>query len=437
MTGAGRTDFDVAVIGAGLAGLVSAITAAREGASVVLIDARSPGGRARSDQRSGYTFNQGPHALYRAGAGAAVLQRLGLSYSGAPPHTRVAGYYEASWHLGVMPTSGLSLLRSDLAGGADKIRLGRLLTTIGRLDPSSLGGQSAQAWIRSRHLGEGGSAVLSALVRVATYAGDLRSISADAAVSQLQLVLRGNVIYLDGGWQTLVDGLLAMAKSGGARVITGARISPLGRAPAPAPAGHRSWSISSPTMNVHAAAVVIAVGSSRAAAALVPGEPNWDLCQPVTAACLDLGLRKPPTTRVAFGLDQPLYLSTHSPNARLAPNGGAMVHVMRYGARSAAEDRAQLWSFAQRCGITPDDVVSQRFLHEMTVYGAAPAPGAGLAGRPSITSTGLPGGFVAGDWVGPVGLLADAAMSSGESAGTAAARSSMSLRSGRDGMVAV
>jgi hypothetical protein len=54
-----------------------------------------------------------------------------------------------------------------------------------------------------------GTAVLSTLTRVATYAGDLRPISTDAAVGQLQLVLEGNVLYLDGGWQTLVEGLVA------------------------------------------------------------------------------------------------------------------------------------------------------------------------------------------------------------------------------------
>ena len=40
-------EFDVAVVGGGLAGLVAATTAARGGASVVLLDRRSFGGRAR------------------------------------------------------------------------------------------------------------------------------------------------------------------------------------------------------------------------------------------------------------------------------------------------------------------------------------------------------------------------------------------------------
>ena len=55
------------VIGAGLAGLTAAATAARAGRPVVVVEAHAAGGRARTDERSGYRFNQGPHAL----AGAA------------------------------------------------------------------------------------------------------------------------------------------------------------------------------------------------------------------------------------------------------------------------------------------------------------------------------------------------------------------------------
>jgi phytoene dehydrogenase-like protein len=92
-------------------------------------------------------------------------------------------------------------------------------------------------------------------------------------------------------------------------------------------------------------------------------------------------------------------------------------------------------ALAERCGVTEGDVVVQRFLHEMTVCHALPRPGAGLAGRPGIDATGLPGVFLAGDWVGPVGLLADAALSSGEAAGHAAADRAKSVASPMGGMV--
>jgi thioredoxin reductase len=59
----------------------------------------------------------------------------------------------------------------------------------------------------------------------------------------------------------------------------------------------------------------------------------------------------------------------------------------------------------------------------MTVIGTTPTPSTGvLAGRPAIDSTGVDGVYVAGDWVGRKGWLADGALSSGEAAGIAAAR---------------
>jgi phytoene dehydrogenase-like protein len=422
-------DVEVAVVGAGLAGLAAATVAAGEGVSVALLDVRSAGGRARTEERHGYMLNQGPHAVYRSGAGSEVLGRLGITLQGAPPHSAVAGYREATGELAVLPTSAASLLRTPLVSVGDKIRLGRLLTTLPRLETTPLASQSAAGWIDSLGLKSQGVAVLSTLTRVATYAGDLRLISADAALRQLQLVLEGNVLYLDGGWQTLVDGLIAVSSTRGVRLLASERALAVA-------AGERGrWEVETPARTVRAASLVIATGGPDAARTLLPSKPTWELGSPAAAACLDLGLCSVPSTRVAFGLDEPLYLSTHGPSARLAPDGGALVHVMRYGARTAGEDRAQLWALAESCGVTEGDVVVQRFLHEMRVCHALPRPGAGLAGRPGIRATDLPGVYLAGDWVGPVGLLADAALSSGEAAGHAAAERAKRVASPIDGMV--
>jgi hypothetical protein len=122
-----------------------------------------------------------------------------------------------------------------------------------------------------------------------------------------------------------------------------------------------------------------------------------------------------------FGIDEPLYLSTHGPPASLAPAGQVVVHVLRYGARTADADRAQLWDLARHAAITDDDVVTDRFLHRMVVCHGLPKPGRGLAGRPPVVVPELPGVLLAGDWVGPVGMLADASLASAEQAGRAAA----------------
>ena len=340
-------DVEVVVVGAGLAGLAAALVAARESVSVALLDVRSAGGRARSDQRHGYVLNQGPHALYCKGAGADVLGRLGLQLPGAPPHSAVSAYREATGDLAVLPTSAASLLRSPLLGIGDKVRLGRLLTTLPKLDAPVLAARSAAEWISSLGLKPNGAAVLSTLTRVATYAGDLHLISADAAVRQLQLVLDGNVRYLDGGWQTLVDGLVAASSTVGVRLLAGERVV------AVEAGANGSWGVTTPARAVRASSLVLAPGSPGAARALLRSMPDWELGSPATAACLDLALRGVPATRVALGSTSP---STSPRTAR--------AHAWRltagHSCTSCGTERGRLNKTGRSSGPWPSGAASPR-----------------------------------------------------------------------------
>jgi hypothetical protein len=99
------------------------------------------------------------------------------------------------------------------------------------------------------------------------------------------------------------------------------------------------------------------------------------------------------------------------------------VAVLRYGARSAAEDRPALDVHRRLAGVADEDVLAERFLASMTVAGTVPrAALGGLRGRPTTSATGTPGIQLAGDWVGPEGLLADASLASGAAAAHRALR---------------
>jgi hypothetical protein len=64
-----------------------------------------------------------------------------------------------------------------------------------------------------------------------------------------------------------------------------------------------------------------------------------------------------------------------------------------------------------------DLVIERRLLPGMTVAPALPAAAeGGLAGRPGVTVPGRPSTFLAGDWVGDRGMLADASAASAEAA---------------------
>jgi phytoene dehydrogenase-like protein len=148
---------------------------------------------------------------------------------------------------------------------------------------------------------------------------------------------------------------------------------------------------------------------------------------PVKAACLDLGLRRLPRPRhrAVFGVPRPLYASVHSATARLAPAGGAVLHLARYlGPEPHPAPRdvaAELEAFGD--DVQPgwrDEVQQRRLYPSLTVAHSLPlATAGGLAGRPGPALPGATGLYVAGDWVGQEGLLADASLASARAAAQA------------------
>jgi phytoene dehydrogenase-like protein len=415
MTVRSDDETDVLVVGAGLAGLAAAATAAGAGARVTVIDVRSPGGRARTDRIDGFAFNQGPHALYADGAGSQVLQRLGVEPLGGTPPAAGSGAARAG-RVELLPVGVISLLRTHLLSARSRAQAGALLARLPRIDAPTLATTSVNGWFDQLRLGDDVRDVMGALVRVSSYQADHDSFSADAAVGQLQLVLSGGVRYLDGGWQQLVDGLVAVATASGVVVRPGERADAVERA-------DDGFVVRTAARDIRATSVVLACGGPGPTERLVPVDPAWRLVGPdAHMACLDLGLSRMPEHRFVLGIDVPSFFSIHHPPADLAPEGHHVAHVGLYETSDPARDRGLLDQAAWLAGVRADDVVRERFLHRMPVSHACPSPATGgLAGRPSVVVAACPGLFVAGDWVGPVGMLADASLASAEQAGTAAA----------------
>ena len=254
--------------------------------------------------------------------------------------------------------------------------------------------------------------MVRALIRLGTYTADVDEFSADAAVSQLQAAASGGVLYLHGGWRQLIDALVGMLE-----VRTGAEVTGV------EPVAGRVEVRTRDAVLV-ADHVVVATGGPASVRRLLPADPGWgDLGPPVTAACLDLGVSRVPDPGYVLSLDDPLYANVQSPPARQAPEGQAVVAAIRYGARSAREDRPQLEQLVLDAGVRPDEVVTSRFLANLSVTGAFPRAAQGAwPDAPASGTPVSPGVSMAGDWVGPVGLLADASLASGQAAGRLAVR---------------
>jgi len=401
---------DVVVVGGGLAGLAAGATAAAAGASTIVLERHRPGGRARTTERDGFLFNQGAHALYVGGAGMPVLKSLGVRPVGsAPPLRRYRLLAGGTLH--PMPSRLTSPERTSAAGPRGRLQLARFLADIPHLRADRLRGRSVRQWLAGLELRPDAEAVVRALLRLTTYVADVDEFGADVVAEQLRVSL-GGVLYLNGGWAQLVEALARQVQ-----IRSGTAVRAL-----EAVAGRVEVHTDGPSIVARAA--VVAPGTPVAARAVLPLAPAWPgLGEAVTAACLDVGARQVPSPEYVLGVETPVYGNTQSPPARLAPGGGAVLSVVRYGARSAAEDRPELDAHLGVLGVGAEHVVTSRFLARMVVAAALPrAAAGGLAGRPAVTDSGTAGVYLAGDWVGAVGWLADASLASGQTAALQALR---------------
>jgi phytoene dehydrogenase-like protein len=421
----------VSIVGGGLAGLTAAIYAAKDGARVTLHERVSElGGRARTHADGEFRFNMGPHALYANAAARAVLNEIGVEPLGsAPALGGAAARYGGQLY--AMPGGFVSLLTTGLLGPGEKLEAAKVLASLPKLDASRFDGVPLRHALEQLARHAKVRELLAALVRLSSYSNAVDSMCAGSALRRVQTAFAGGVLYLHGGWGRLVAALREAALEQGVDIRTGSKVDAVRGA-----AG--VFEVISGGRAERHDAVVLAVPPG-AARELVAGEPgpapdalaHWcDALVPVRAACLELGLAKlsRPKNTFALGIDEPTYFSVHSAAASdLAPAGGALIHCARYLAPKEQPDRAELQAQLESLvdAMQPgwrEHVRSQRLLTELVVVNALLSVDlGGEAGRPGPAVPGCAGLFVAGDWVGPRGQLADASFASGRAAGKAVA----------------
>ena len=378
------------VIGGGLAGLASAISLARRGFRVRLLEHSSHlGGRAITTSERGFLLNLGPHALYRSGHAYRVLSEWGIAPTGTRPDPGARANLVHRGRLVDFPQSVKGLLFSSFLNAREKLDAANALR---KLQAHKQHEGHFLDWVRSEVATEKVAAFVHAMIRVATYNNEHDRLSAQAAIQQFQAAAAGGVIYLDRGWQSLIDAMEAYAVQLGVHIEKSA-----------APE----------------AGSILAVPPTQVEKITGAQLPTT---RAVRMSCLDLGLSSLPakSSLFALGLDQPIYFSVHSHWAKIAPEGQAVAHIGKYlGSQPAhaAADRAELEAFADLA--MPgwrDRVIVDRFLPDMTVAHSAPWL---LAPRPKVDA--IPGFFLAGDWVGDQAMLADASFASAARAAELAA----------------
>jgi phytoene dehydrogenase-like protein len=408
---------DVIVVGGGLAGLSAACYLARAGVAVTLFEKASHvGGRATTQNEEGYCFNRGIHALYAGGAASEVLQDLGITYHyGIPKDVFVLRHGK----LHLAPVSMPTLLRTGALDMGDKLELARLLATLPRLNPQSVAHLSVQAWLERTIRRPQVRQLMAANAYTFVYSAALDLVSAEVFITKLQLASNHPVQYIDGGWQTLVEGLRQAAERAGARIVSGARIEAV---------EHQDGHVQGVRLRdgrlLPAAAVVIATAPKDAAqlvddGAYPPLRQIVDALIPAQVACLDVALRRLPDPRhpVVQDLEHPRFMSTQSVYARIAPDGGALIHTFKQlDPRQPTDphmDERELEELLDTVQPGWRDVLVKRvYLPRIAAIGMLPtADGGGYAGRPGSQVPGITNLYLAGDWIG-AGFLSDASIGS-------------------------
>lgn len=408
---------EVVIVGGGLAGLSAACYLARAGVAVTLFEkASSLGGRAATSNYEGYSFNRGIHAIYTGGATSEVLLDLGITYQYGIPK-EVLALREGRFY--PFPNGLSTLLRTNLFDVNDKLEFMRLFTTLPRLKSPGLAHVSVQEWLERTIRRPRVHQFIAATARTFVYSAALELVSAEVFIKKFQLALKHPVHYLDGGWQTLVDGLRQVAEQAGVRIVSGTRVEAI---------LHQEGRVQGVRLrdgsSVQASAVIIATTPQEAVKLLDDGAYGplrqlVDSLIPARLACLDVALRHLPDARhtIVQDLEHPLFISTQSQYSHIAPEGGALIYTFKQldplHPTDAQEDERDLEALLDITQPGWREVLVKRiYLPRIEAIGMLPtAQGGGYAGRPGPRVKGLPNLYLVGDWIGE-GFLSDASMGS-------------------------
>ncbi|MEN1936111.1 FAD-dependent oxidoreductase [Paenibacillus sp. 102] len=412
--------FDVAIVGGGLAGLTASIYLAREGKKVVVLEKSSRfGGRAITTNRNGVLMNLGAHALYRGGEAISTFEELGIQIPGGIPSTSAHGIWKNDVY--AVPTDFRSILSTPLLSWPAKIQFSHLMLKLGKLDLHTVPKMSLSVWAEKEIKDPMVRNMFYALCRTTTYTYAPTIQLASSVLKQIQRSMKEGVLYVDGGWETIITKLRDEAMNAGVQFMTNKNVVEI---------EHCDYiqRIRCSGDEIFEVPTVVITIPPKEACKIVKGAKDTALhiwkeqSVPVTVASLDLGLKNLPNLshQFALGLDQPVFFTNQSRSAKLSDDGTIVVGLIKYHnptlqVSNYNEDKIMLEHIMDL--LHPNwqqELVVKQYLPKITVV--YDFPHIGRIENPGPIIPEMPGVYVAGDWAGQDELLADAAVSSGKQA---------------------
>jgi phytoene dehydrogenase-like protein len=412
--------WDVVIVGGGLAGCVAANFLAKTNLKVLILEkAKEVGGRARTDRINQQFFNFGPHALYNKGKARSILEELGITLEGSTP--KLGGLLLENNTQYAAPFSTLGLLKTGFLNWKERKEWISSLIKIKNSKSDELVTQTFQKWVHQTAKSEKVRLLLYIMGRLATYCHSPEKVSANILVSHMQYSM-GGVIYLDGGWQTMIDQLYHQAVISGVRFQTNSKVKQI--------VGNETDKFQLILSNndiIQSKHILYTAAPHELNKLLAESVPHpqrsfFEQIKPIKAATLDVSLKKLPISKrqFAMGVTDPIYYSVHSKYARLSKDGlSTILHVLKYHHLdekiNGREEKANLEKFLDM--IQPgwrQYVVASRCLPQITVNYRLPQ--VGDEKELCHSETHIPGLFIAGDWASPDSILSEGAVKSGKQA---------------------
>jgi NAD(P)-binding Rossmann-like domain len=388
--GNGSARREITIVGGGLAGMISAIACAEEGARVRLLEAHERlGGRARSTDGP-YKANLGPHALY-TGPFWSWMQERGL----LPEHVRPR-------LTGARVRLGGTLRRTPPLGAIPAV-----LRLRGRQAPVAV---DFRTWA-SQHTDSATAEMLASAAGVYTFHHDPGALSAAFVWSRavrLLLSVPTCVRYPVGGWSALVEALERRVRELGVEVQTETRV---GELPQGTP-------------------VILATELAQARELLGDESLRW---QSGNTVCLDLGLRRSHgDPAIVSDMDEAGWIGRYSTtNPSIAPAGEELIQAqMPIRPKESVEQTAL--RLQRLLDDSLEDWQSRETWRRRQVMdgrsGALDPPGATWRDRPAVDRG--DGVFLAGDMLAAPGLLCEVSWASAVEASRLALAAAPAGRSG-------
>ncbi|MEI4770268.1 NAD(P)-binding protein [Psychrobacillus sp. FJAT-51614] len=178
--------WDVVIVGGGLAGYVAANYLAKMDMSILIVEkGKKVGGRARTEKINQHYFNLGPHALYKKGKAAPILEELGIKLNGKSP--KLGGILIENDIEYTAPFDPLGLLTTRLLNWREKMEWVAILKNINSLDTEKLAKQTFQQWVMQVTLSKRVQSLLYTLGRLTTYCHAPEMVSARVIVSHMKI----------------------------------------------------------------------------------------------------------------------------------------------------------------------------------------------------------------------------------------------------------